>query len=127
MNKTEALARLDALESEAAKLRATIEAPEAMPPQVGRLCYLSDEYPTCPGSGFMGIVTEYKANERSPFRTEVNGWNYARIATWAELGVPWVEDMERFVERIADGLSRHEALSHYTFEARRILAMREKK
>jgi hypothetical protein len=123
MDKQEAMDRIAVIEAEAAKLRAIIEAPVAMPPQVGRICFVSDRNPTCPSCSSLAIIIKVdKDSGRFEAQTGLR-WCYARIATWDELGVPWVADMERLIEALAsDKFVRHDYAEQ---QAQRILAMRD--
>jgi hypothetical protein len=116
MNKQEAMDRIAAIEAEAAKLRAIIKAPESVPPQVGRICFVSDVHEKCSHDCNIDLVREM---DGTWFFGQQCRWRYARIATWDELGVPWVAEAEKLLEELSM------ASWHHQQEAKRILAMRD--
>jgi len=91
MDKKEALERLTALEDEAKKLRAIIDAPEVdYEKWIRRPVVVSDIDPSCPYKGHLFQLTVYKPCISHPFRTTYGYWHYARLATLEECGfVDW--------------------------------------
>lgn len=120
MNKQEAMDRIAAIEAEAARLRAILDAPEAVPPQVGRICFVSDCMQDCPNNGEIDLIKGIKGDW---FLGQTCKWHYARIATWDELGVPWVAEAEKFLGNVLVGPFC--VSSDTKEEAKRILAMRD--
>lgn len=91
----------------------------------GRMVSYSDDDPECPARGITRIFSGYDANKAFTFVTSGgNAYRYARLATYAELGLPWVEGAERLLERIADTRGLLED-NYVKTEARRILALRD--
>jgi hypothetical protein len=124
MDKQEAMDRIAAIEAEAAKLRAIVEAPEPKPPQVGRICFVSDSKKSCPSDSSLAIITQ-SVEDTGWFEAQTGlRWQYARIATWDELGVPWVAKAEKLLEEIANA---NGIMSIGANVARNILAMRDGK
>jgi hypothetical protein len=125
MNKQEAYeelkkisAELDDITARQEKLRAIIEAPEAVPPQVGRICFVSDIDSKCLKDNEIDLI---KCIKGEWFKGQRCSWRYARIASWDELGVPWVTEAEKLIEYLADGPLSCESGDR----AKRILAMRD--
>jgi hypothetical protein len=121
MDKQEAMARITAIEDEAKRLKAIIDAPDADDRKIiGKACFVSDDYEECPYMGFMvKINNKFRGGWIEQDGTE---WAFARPATFAELGYPWVEDAKKLIKSIVDaGVGHHVHLC----EARRIAAMME--
>ena len=92
MNKQEALERLTALEDEAKKLRAIIDAPEVdCEKWIRRPVVMSDTDPSCPyKEGTLFQLIAYKPYVSHSFETLGGCWHYARLATLEECGfVDW--------------------------------------
>jgi hypothetical protein len=129
MDKQEAIARIEsihsqiaAIEDEAKRLRAIIDAPEIDDRKIiGKACFYSDSNPDCPASTAIRKVVRRYADSQWEMSNGAK-WKYVRPATFEELGYPWVEDAKKLIKSIVDaGVGHHVHLC----EARRIAAMME--
>lgn len=111
------LAELEAKVKENAEPKPTPEQARC----IGRPCFYSDTDPACPNDGILTMASFRSGTLISSTNLH---WNYWRPATYAELGIPWVEDAVKFIRSLKDVSIPHSVLWYEDIEdeARAILA-----
>jgi hypothetical protein len=126
MDKQEAMARIAAIEDEAKRLRAIIDAPDADDRKIiGKACLYDcrPEFASLPNDGIFKLIVS-RTTDGLFIDRDGKEFRYSRPATFAELGYPWVEDARKFITDVANG-KIYKTSIFGAREARRIAAMME--